>query len=293
MKNKWSEEEKQFLIENYSNNGVDFCVKKLQRSKSSVCYKAHELNQYINIDVKSNNISNTRKLNNYSNYDVDKIIDISDKYVAYFLGYFWADGNLIKRHTYQSSINLIEDDAVFLYSIMSKFTNAWTIGKVIKKTWTDEDGNIKIAKNQRRIRTSSQKLYNFFYENDFNLKSKVNFNKIWQKIPNNLKKYFILGLFDGDGTFNNQIRNNKYYTGEFIITGIYKYDWSILEEYFKLNNIHYKIYNLNVKLGKVSRFVVRRKLSLITLYNILYDGDFYGLKRKYIKYLNYYEKIKK
>ena len=293
MKNRWSEKEKQFLIENYSSMGVDYCIDNLHRTKNAICFKAHALNQYVNLKTKSINIANTRRINNYKKYDVNSIISVANKYVAYFLGYLWADGCVVKRNTYMTSINLIEDDAIFLYPILNKISSGWTLGGIIKKSWTNKEGIIKIAKNQRVIKTYSQELFKFLSENDYSIKSNVGFNKIWNKIPDTLKNYFILGLFDGDGTFNYQFRKNKYHSGEFVVTGCYNYDWSVLENYFNKNNIKYSIYRLNVELGQVSRIIVRKKESLITLYNLIYDGNFYGLKRKHIKYLKYYEAIKK
>lgn len=80
-----------------------------------------------------------------------------------------------------------------------------------------------------------------------------------------------------------------YHSGEFVISASYNYDWSVLEDFFKKNNIDYVIYNLNVKLGQISRIIIRKKESLIKLYKLLYDGEFVGLERKHIKFLKYYE----
>lgn len=132
-------------------------------------------------------------------------------------------------------------------------------------------------------------MYYFLIENDYKIKSSINFQKIWDKIPNNFKKYFLLGIIDGDGHFNYQFRKNKYHSGELVITSSYDYDWSTLENYYINNNVEYKIYRLIVPLGKVSKIVVRKRKSLNILFNLLYDGEFYGLNRKYIKFLKFYE----
>jgi hypothetical protein len=291
--NNYSNEEIIFLKKNYNLYGVEYCTTHLGRTKEGICAKAHELNLFVDKKTKLKNIKNTRKKNNYIKYDVDNILNISNKNVAYFLGYLWADGNLIKRNAYLTSINLIKDDANYLYSLLITFSSGWTIGKEIKKYWKNNKGEIKQAQNQRIIRSYSQKLYKFLSENDYENKSILNFNKIWTIIPNNLKIFFILGLYDGDGHFNYQLRNEKYHSGEFVISSSYEYDWNILETFYKLNKIEYSIYNLNVELGQVSRIIVRKKDSLIKLYNILYKDEFHGLERKYIKFLKYYETIKK
>jgi len=46
---KWSKEECGFLLENYKNKGIDYCVKKLNRSKSAIRYKKYELNRKLKI----------------------------------------------------------------------------------------------------------------------------------------------------------------------------------------------------------------------------------------------------
>jgi hypothetical protein len=290
--NSFTDDELKFLIKNYSSRGVEFCSNYLGRTKEAVCGKAHDLNLFVNSDVKSQNISKKRKINNYKKYDVNNIINISNKHVAYFLGYLWADGNLNNTNSHLTSINLIKDDAEFLYNIIISFSSGWTMGREVKRFWKNDAGEIKQAKNQRTIRSYSQELYLFLSENDYENKSNINFNKIWTKIPDNLKIYFILGLFDGDGHFNYQLRNKKYHSGEFVISGSYDYDWTVLEDFCNKNNIEYSIYRLDVKLGQVSRFIVRKKKSLIKLFNLFYSNDFHGLKRKYLKFLKYYEKIK-
>jgi hypothetical protein len=291
--NSYTNNELDFLIRNYSSHGVEYCMNYLGRTKQGICAKAHKLNLYVDDNTKSQNISEKRKINNYKKYDVNNIININDKYVIYFLGYLWADGNLNKTNSYLTSINLIKDDAEFLYEIINLFSSGWTIGGEIKKYWKNDKGKIKQAKNQRTIRCYSQELYKFLSENDYKNKSDVNFYKIWNKFPNKFKSYFLLGLFDGDGHFNYQFRKNKYHSGEFVVSGLYNYDWSILENYFNNNNIKYSIYRLNVKLGQVSRIIVRKKESLIILFDLLYPNEFHGLERKYLKFLKYYEKTKK
>jgi hypothetical protein len=290
--NSYSKDELKFLKNNYSSHGVEYCMIQLGRTKEGICTKAHELNQYVDAKTKSLNIINTRKINNYIKYDVNNIINVSNKYVAYFLGYLWADGNLINKSAHLTTINLIKEDAEYLYNILNLIGSGWTIGREIKKYWKNSAGEIKQAKNQRIIRCYSQELYNFLSENDYENKSHINFKKIWNKIPENFKNFFILGLYDGDGHFNYQFRHEKYHSGEFVITANYDYDWSVLENYFNENNIEYSIYRLIVKLGRVSQFIVRKKKSLIILFKKLYEDEFHGLERKYIKYLNYYEKIK-
>jgi hypothetical protein len=290
--NLYTNEEILFLKNNYSIYGVEYCAEYMKRNKNGVCNKARELNLFVDDSIKSNLIINGFKKKNYNKYDVDNILLLNNLYIIYFLGYFWADGHLDKNRTL-SSISLIKEDSEFLYNILIKFSNCWKIGSDLKKYWKNSLGEIKQGKLQRIIWSSSQELFYFLEENDYKNKSRVNFNKIFNKIPENLKSFFILGLYDGDGHFNYQKRYKNSHQGEFIITSSYDYDWSTLEQFYKKNNIDYSIYRQICKLGKNSDIKVRKKESLIKLYELLYKDEFKGLERKHIKYLNYYEAVKK
>jgi len=289
--NAYSKHEIQFLIDNYCSKGIEYCQKHLFRTKQGICAKAHELNLHIKRDVKLKNISEKRKYNNFEKYDVNNIVYIKNKYSAYILGFLWADGHIRNNKSKLVSINLVKDDANFLYKILSSISTGWKIGNEIKKFWKDSNNNIRQAQNQRTIRSYSQELYEFLEKNDYKNKSFVGFNKIWNLLSEDNKKYFMLGLFDGDGHFNYQKRLNKYHSGEFVITSSYKYDWTVLEDYFMKNKIEYSIYRLNFKIGQVSKIVVRKKKSLIKLYKLLYSDKFVGLERKYLKFLKYYETV--
>ncbi len=285
---KWSREDIDFLIENYPKYGVEYCANALNRTKGSINKRRFVLSIKTNDGVKGKNISKTRKVNNYKKYDVLNLVNISNKYAAYALGYLWADGHIIQNHSFLTSINLVKSDAEFLYSILTSINDGWRIGNEIKKSWRNSSGEIKQAQNQRIIRIYSQELFDFLLNNDYHVKSTKSFEKIWKLIPENFKCFFILGLYDGDGHFNYQLRKKKYHSGEFVITASYDYDWSILEDYFKNNNIEYSIYRFVVKLGRVSHIIVRKKESLCKLYKLLYsDDNFKGLERKHNKYVKY------
>lgn len=290
MKN-WTNEELVFLKDNYSGNGITYCMEYLNKTKGAIVQMARSLNLKVNPIVAQINKSNSRAAGNNLKYNVDNIIEPKCIGSVYSLGYLWADGNINKSSCRLTSINLVENDAVNLFSILNNVSTGWRIGKPIKKTWKNKHGEVKNAQNQRIIRSYSQKLYYFLSNNGYGNKSTINFDAIFSKIPCNLQQYFILGLFDGDGSFNYQYRQNKYHSGEWVITAEYDYDWSTLKRFCDHNQIKYSVYQLVVPLGRVSRFIVRRKDSLIKLFDILYKNEFVGLERKYLKFNNYYKLI--
>jgi len=50
---KWTNDDLQFLIENYSNCGISYCAEYLKRSKGAIMDKAHSLNLKLSKSVKS------------------------------------------------------------------------------------------------------------------------------------------------------------------------------------------------------------------------------------------------
>jgi hypothetical protein len=290
-RNSLNIEEKEFLKINYPIYGCEYCMNALNRSKKTIQKSAHILKLKTNDGVKENNIRKKRRINNLEKYDVSNIITVKNKFSAYILGYLWSDGYIGRNNKHLTSISLVKEDAEFLFRILNDVCYGWTIGKEINKYWKNSNGEIKKAQNQRTIRIYSQELFDFLNKYDYGVKSNIGFNKIFSIISKEFKPFFILGLFDGDGHFNYQYRNNKYHSGEFVITASYDYDWSCLEKYFNNNEIEYSTYRLIVPLGRISNIIVRKKQSLIKLYNMIYCDEFRGLDRKYEKYQNYITKI--
>ena len=65
MKNKWTQDEIKFLIENYPSYGKEYCAKKLNRESSSIFKKASRLKLKVNSDVRlANNIKAQVKFQN-------------------------------------------------------------------------------------------------------------------------------------------------------------------------------------------------------------------------------------
>jgi len=287
-RNSLNMSEKEFLKINYPVYGTEYCMNRLNRSKGIILSNTHDLRLITNAGVKGNNIIKTRNRNNVNKYDVSNIVNIKNKFAAYILGFLWADGHVAKRSgAYLTSISIVKDDANFLFEILINLSDCWTIGREINKYWKNDAGEIKQAQNQRVIRSYSQELFYFLRENDYEVKSNVGFNKIFSIMSDEFKSYFILGLYDGDGHFNYQLRNDKYHSGEFVITSNYDYDWSVLENFLIEKNIEYSLYRQIVKLGRVSNIIIRKKQSLLKLYSLLYNDDFKGLTRKHDKFLKY------
>ena len=194
-----------------------------------------------------------------------------NKYFVYFLGYLWADGYLEK---YRCMLEIIEEDGLdIIDDIMKiKFLNI----KIIKR-------NRGKRKPQMSIYFCNSKLYTDYISIYFKNKSFVSPNKLINNIPNDLLRYFYLGLIDGDGCWYNNKTNRQFY-----VSSCYNQDWNHIIELFKINNIiNYNIQRtVSNKNHKSSCIRLSKYLDIVKLYQYLYPNGYeIGLKRKYNKCL--------
>jgi hypothetical protein len=282
MKNEnYTKEEEELLIKYYEDYGSEHVHNLIGRSKKSIMNKAYRLGLHVKKEVKINNnkISQIKYFNERKNssfkINVEQFLDITTEEVAYFLGYFWADGYVLESRN-EIRFEILNDDLINIKSVLDK------IGK-----WNYSTRK-RISVLGSAI-TSNKKLTQFLLENDYKVKSKESADKILSKIPNNLKYYFFRGLVDGDG---NLYINKKKQT--VTITSSYEQEWYFLEEICKKLNIKYYVYRKVEKNGKKSFFQINgtnaKKFCDYIYQNRIEDNI--GLNRKYEKYLKLIEIIK-
>jgi hypothetical protein len=232
---EWTQEQIDYLIDNYCYKTNDEIGKKIGRSGQAVSYKAFELSLSINEDWSDNesNIVKTNYLNKTMNElqellpgktkgdilaychklgltrtkktctrDFFNVIDTEEK--AYWLGFIFADGYIS-----------------FSESNMKKGQLATTYCTGIKLQWSDREhlkkfnksisGNYKVFKEishpdgfrkntteAAKILVYSQQMYNDlnkYFDRDKTYTAK------FPNIPEDLIRHFIRGYFDGDGCF--------------------------------------------------------------------------------------------
>jgi DNA-binding CsgD family transcriptional regulator len=232
---EWTQEQIDYLIDNYCYKTNEEIGKKIGRSGQAVSYKAFELSLSINENWSDNesNIVKTNYLNKTMNElqellpgktkgdilaychklgltrtkktcirDFFNVIDTEEK--AYWLGFIFADGYIS-----------------FSESNMKKGQLATTYCTGIKLQWSDRDhlkkfnksinGNYKVFKETchpdgfrkktteaAKILVYSQQMYNDlnkYFDRDKTYTAK------FPNIPGDLIRHFIRGYFDGDGCF--------------------------------------------------------------------------------------------
>ena len=255
---KWSEEEIDFIKNNYYRTSCEYCAEQLN----------------LPIDVVYGKISRL-KLKKECKYDLELFKNVTNKYVSYLLGYIWADGHIHHNRIILSIIRTDGDEIVPIFDKIGYY----------KLHYMKEMGK---NKEKTSFVLYSSELTDFFRKHDYGIKSKVSPNKILELISDELKQYFFRGLIDGDGCFYN---NKKHSTYQFTVSSTYEQDWSYMINLCdSLNISRYEINKQNRKLkngnqSKYSQFRLCRKNDVKLLGNYIYqDYDQIGLKRKYNKF---------
>jgi hypothetical protein len=276
----WTQEEIDFLKENYPTKGGEYCTEKLNRTKSALSKKVRRIGIKVNKETISelNRAGQKKFQDNRPNSDfkvnVEQFLDIKKPEVAYFLGYFWADGYLLTSRN-ELRFEIATEDMDMIKNVMDSL-GEWN--------YNYRQRDVKYKKSTSAV-TSNARLTNFMFDNDYHLKSKVSADKILSKIPDNLKHYFFRGLVDGDGCI--RVRDGKIIGYEITITSTINYDWGFVEELFTKLNLNYKIYRKKHNDGGKSVIIVYSE-NAKTFGDYIYKGyenDKIGLPRKYEKYL--------
>lgn len=200
------------------------------------------------------------------------IIDLENKYFCYLMGLLWADGYIYSSHRTKNRIDITMtfDDINQLAYIFNK-TGEWR-----KYERNRKNNNYK---RQLNFRTIDAHLYMFMKEMEYDIKSKTSPSKIISKLSSEMKKYFIKGLFDGDGCF--YYKNN---TRQCTITSNYDQDWKFMQDI--LNEIGCKNSICRQKSRSGNRSCIRiTSRDIIKFGEYLYsDNELVGIARKYEKF---------
>jgi len=205
---------------------------------------------------------------------------IDNPIVSYFLGFLWADGWVNKNekiNTFLIKIN--SNDAVYLKELLPK------IGVFNIRDYVTFDKRFNKTLSHTIFECTEKLVKNFLVKNDYLIKSEESPKKILSVIPNELKKYFLRGLFDGDGNFYVNKKQGLYH---FYLHGSVNQKYDILEEYLNNLEIPYKVNRKKNKTGECSFLRIVGKSNVLKLGEIIYnnyDNDLIGFNRKYNKFL--------
>lgn len=271
----WSDVDEQFLKDNYLKYGSKYCSEQLLRSASGVIHKSSN----INLSTKRIGRGSKRKHPDCYNVHPEQFINIKTPEVAYVLGFIYADGHISNC---KITLTCLKKDMDEIMPIINKTGNwSYRLIKKQKSTWQDAV----------TISTYNPFIYDFLVKNDFLIKSGASADKIINKIPDNLRKYFFLGFSDGDGCFYVNVNSRAC---QHTYSGCYNQDWSFIENILNKLSIKHSIFRYKTpskqnseKYRGCSYVSIRSFESLTKFGNFLYDeyeNNGIGLKRKYDKF---------
>jgi hypothetical protein len=279
-KNTWTKDEIDFLLENYSTKGIDFCSNHLNYKKSKIYRMSHKLNLKMLPNIKKKYIGKSDKL---CNVNPNNFRNIQTKEVSYLLGLIWSDGYVKHyNHNYNIVLTMVEDDINNIKKTLDKIGKwHYNLIKKQKDSW----------KNTIRVSTNNKRIYDILFDYDFTEKSKKSPNKLLSNIPKELHNYFYLGIIDGDGCFYyKKLKNST--TRQFSISSTYEQDWTYVEELFKSLNVKFSIgrYCKKDDSSSYSSIRVTNKEDIKKIGDFIYiNKKNIGLSRKYEKYLQIIE----
>jgi hypothetical protein len=261
---QFSENEILFLMENYPKYGPKYCSKILK-------YPLHKIARWASMSgvkmVGRNKHPSDQKIN------PEQFWEIKTKEVAYFLGYFWADGYIKSYFSntlqHKISLEIISSDAENISNILD------SMGKWSKTTRKRNER----WKETTTITTNSKDIYNFLKQNDYDIKSLEEPTKILDKIPQELLVYFWRGYFDGDGSLSinvGKLRKNN----NLQFSSTYAYKWKELIKLMNKLGVKYNIYRkISAKGHSYSIVNIQNKQSILLFCEFLIKSDI-GLTRK-------------
>ena len=206
---------------------------------------------------------------------------------AYLLGFYAADGSIDeKRKTLRIHLGTKDSELVYLYKdIISPDARTYTVEP---KEYIGRNGNIIQGHGSFGVDITSAILCTSL------VNLKIGYRKTYQdlhipEIDKSLIRHFIRGYFDGDGCITGYVPKEKNKNPRFRMRfDIDAKTNSLLLEFMKFfeeNDIHL---NLNyLKRDDMYRLTTSSKKECAKIFNLLYNGSYFYLSRKFNKFNHY------
>lgn len=306
IKNKshhWSDDEINYLKENYQAQSYKEIAKQLGRTDGAIRAKLNDLKlvkktywsndeidylianyEYMTYKELSENLNRSedaiqlklkklgyKKSPYYCNQSFFETIDTEEK--AYWLGFLYADGYVIINHQSNSGtlgIDLQRGDKKHLELFNKCIKSNYKIVEYEKKL---NEKKYKMVRLRIFSRNLAQSLI------DLGCTERKSKTIMFPKLDEHLYPHFIRGYFDGDGCISLSSTKTKQLSIDFT-SGSFNFITSLRQFLFSLNIFSY-IYTENDK--NTYRLYIRGLKNLDTFWNYMYKNANIYLKRKLIK----------
>ena len=288
MRKYLTNEQKEFIIQNYSKRGVNYCYEKLNVNKSTISSFARRNGLKVDKEVVIKNMSKNI-------INLDDYVNVVDAKIAYILGLIWSDGSVSFSNN-KSKTPIVKHSCVYYDSDISDL-----IFKELNWRRFESENKKSIGKNKMIINwISSRELGDYLISYNYRVKNKG--TSIYEKFDN-LKSHFIRGFFDGDGCITISNSGSNYKQTAIYFSSTKNQNWHFIEKALKELDINYYIRLLKDDLGESSQLCIHDSKSIFKFCEYIYsNSENIRLERKYKKYLdfikykkemNQYDKIKK
>lgn len=187
MSRRFSQEDEIFILDNFPQYGPGYCAEILGRGSDAVGEKAKRMGLRASADrFKHPSMCKNFKLS---------ILEEPTKELAYFMGFLWADGYVLKKidkngiQHHKVNFEIASEDFDDIHSVFKGFST-WSVSKRKRRESWRETSSATI---------NNKFLCEFLISLGYCDKHS-SFERVFEYLsPSKLIDYFILGLFDGDG----------------------------------------------------------------------------------------------
>ena len=209
---------------------------------------------------------------------------VQNELEAYLLGFLYADGYVTGEYHgryYLLGIGLKAEDKDFLQWICDEFNKAFNKSIKIKyqektNSYKWEIGNIILVSNLISLGIIPHKTYE---NNSF----------VFDNVPDNLKRHFIRGYFDGDGSlYRRTFKNNTRTSTAVTLTSTMNFCKAVSDICAEYIGINSGIYDASCHNGITSVFSICGNNVCKKFLDWIYKDATICLERKYKRYVDYY-----
>lgn len=256
---RFTEEEKQFVRDNIWRLGAPECAIQMNRSVGAIYRNARELGVELN------------PIHRFNTFDVSCITDLTDPFVIYFLGYFWADGAITSELRHRIKFKIVKDDfeAAIRPHIerLGTFWNYKEYSDVKRPKW----------RTVSVLEITDLGLWRFLDNHGYRDKSLISPESILQAISESLRHYWWRGYLDGDGSVSaDRSCRISFNSG-------YDQDWTFIHTLGRQLDIDFYIERKDRGTRKGSKADISNQVYVRRLVEYLYQGEKFGLERKRLR----------
>ncbi len=274
---RFTQEDIEYLKREFPNQGTHVCAKHLGRSPGTIATKARKLRLFVTKEAHTRILETAfAKPDDWYDVNINQFRVVEKPEVAYFLGYFWADGHV-----------RIAPGKNYPFALLIQNTDYLTIAPMLSKlgkwgTFTYPNPSSADHALMTKVYTGNKPLVLWLLDHDYGSKSYGAPTKILEHIPEHLRHYWWRGYMDGDGSWRVYASRGTAY--HFCFCADYVSDYTEHVNVLESLSISYNIERVIKKSSRASKMVCSNLDGTYHWGKYIYQGypeDGIGLPRKW------------